>query len=198
MTSGMAEKLTVAAQQGDLVRLHRRFEESYVSGYVQGVGLEFFLMVVVSDRIWFDGFECFRVKDAESLEPAPHAAFQEAALAARAEVRPEPPTTDLTDIESLLTSASAKFPLITIHTERADPDVCYIGRVLSVEGGIVWMLTIDPDAVWDTDPLAYKLNDITRVSFGGDYEGALSLVGGTPNEHLEGRPPPLRLVINED
>ncbi|HEX7424334.1 MAG TPA: hypothetical protein VF311_10690 [Terriglobales bacterium] len=35
-----------------------------------------------------------------------------------------------------------------------------------------------PDACWDDKPETYRLREITRVDFGGDYEEALRLVGG--------------------
>jgi hypothetical protein len=41
------------------VRFSRRFEQSAIRGYVLDVGPRFFLFALVSDRIWFDGFECF-------------------------------------------------------------------------------------------------------------------------------------------
>ena len=72
------------------------------------------------------------------------------------------------------------FPLVAIHRERVNPDVCWIGRVTGVDRGRVSLLKIDPDASWDAEPKEYRLNEITRVNFGGDYENALHLVGGEP------------------
>jgi hypothetical protein len=42
------------------------------------------------------------------------------------------------------------------------------------------LLEINPDATWDDTPSEYRLSEITRVNFGGDYEDALYLVGGSP------------------
>lgn len=39
-----------------------------------------------------------------------------------------------------------------------------------------------PDALWEEKPEIYRLSQITRVSFGGDYETALHLVGGGMKE----------------
>ncbi len=63
----------------------------------------------------------------------------------------------------------------------SDPDVCQIGRVMSVAATTLSLLEIDPGAVWDEAPTRYALKQITRVDFGGDYEEALHLVGGDPN-----------------
>lgn len=198
MTSGIAEQLRSAAQAGHLVRLHARSQSVHTCGYVRTVGAEFALTSVVSDGIWFDGFNCLRIDDIEAVELDPHAAFYEAVLKARADIPPASPAIDLDSVESLLTSASALLPLVTIHTGGDDIDVCYIGRVLSIEGGIVWMLEIDADAIWDADPTPHRLIDITRVDFSGDYEDALHLVGDAPSEPVERRVVPLRLVTSED
>lgn len=198
MASDIAEQLKGAAQTGHLVRLYARSQSGHTCGYVRTVGAEFVLTSVVGDGIWFDGFNCLRIDDLEAVEPDPHAAFLEAVLKARANTEPASPAVDLDSVEDLLTSASGQFPLVTIHTEGDDSDVCYIGRVLTIEGGIVWMLEIDADAVWDADPTPHRLIGITRVDFGGDYEDALHLVGGAPSEPMEQRVVPLRLVTSDD
>jgi hypothetical protein len=67
------------------LRFSSRFEDSPVSGYVLDVGPRFFLLALVSDRIWFDGFECFRVRDVRDVRTDPYARFAEAALKRRRE-----------------------------------------------------------------------------------------------------------------
>lgn len=196
MTKSMIEQLRDARRDGSLIRLYRPFEETYVRGYILGVDSEFFVLGLVSDRLWFDGFECFRVDEVDELVPDPYADFTQAALAARGEVRPEL-TLALTSIAALLTSAAERFPLVTIHKERDQPDACWVGKVISVEGGIVWLLEIGPDAKWDSAPSAHKLGEITRVNFGGDYEGALALIGGTPTAPTTQSRVPLRLVSDK-
>lgn len=195
MTLGIAEQLEAAAQTGHLMRYCVRSEPGRSCGYIRAVGAEFVLTSLISEGIWFDGFRCHLVDDIEAVGPDPRAAFLDAVLKARNETAPVWPAVDLDSIEGLLTSASALFPLVTIHT---DPDVCHIGRVLSIEGGIVWMLEIDANAVWDTDPGAHRLIEITRVDFDGDYENALYLVGGDPPQPVEQLAVPLRLVTSED
>jgi hypothetical protein len=44
----------------------------------------------------------------------------------------------------------------------------------------VSLLEITPSAEWEPRPTQYRLSEITRVNFGGDYEGALYMVGGEP------------------
>jgi hypothetical protein len=181
MATKRSSQLKDAMRKQRFVRLSRRFEDSVVRGYVLDVGPHFFLFALVSDRIWFDGFECFRISDIRHVELDPYATFAEAALKKRAERRPKKPRVSVASIEELLLSAGRAFPLVTIHREKADPDACWIGRVLGVDRRYVSLLEIDPQATWDETPTDYRLSEITRVNFGGDYENALHLVGGSPS-----------------
>jgi len=175
-------RLADAMRERSLVRFLRRFEKSSIHGYVLDIGPKFFLLALVSDRIWLDGFECFRIGDVRGVRPDPYAAFLEAAMKKRGERRPPKPRVSVENIEELLSSAGRAFPLVTIHREEVRADVCHIGRVVDLARGRVSLLEIGPDAIWDTTPTEYRLSEITRVNFGGDYEGALHIVGGAPGK----------------
>jgi hypothetical protein len=110
MTKTMAEHLTAALRDEQLIRLYRPFEDTYVRGYILDVGAEFFLLSLVSDRIWFDGFECFRIDEVDEVAADPYARFTETALAARDQSRPEL-ALRLASIGELLTSVAEQFPL---------------------------------------------------------------------------------------
>lgn len=181
VTAKRADQLTEAMRDHVLVRFERRFEAGHVTGYVVGVGPKFFLLQLVSNEIHFNGFECFRASDLRHLRPDPYAAFIEAALALRYDEAPPVPSIDLINIQTLVTTAASRFPLITIHTERTDPDACWIGRPVGIRREHLSLLDIDPAAEWDDEPLDFELKSITRISFGGDYEDALYLVGGEPS-----------------
>ena len=169
-----------AMRTRQLVRFSRAFQNKWVEGYVLDVGLEFFLLARVSDGIWFDGFACFRIAHVRDLKPAPYTLFVESALRKRRERKPKKPRVSLASLQELLISAGRAFPLVTIHREKIIPDSCGIGRVLGVNRGCVSLLGITPSATWDQVPESFRLSEITRVSFGGDYENALHLVGGEP------------------
>lgn len=150
-------------------------------GYVLDIGPRWFLLALVGDGIRFNGFQCFRLSDVRKLQvPHPNAAFVEAALKKRGERFPKKPRVSVASIEELLLSVNRTFPLVTIHREKAYPDVCEIGRITQVADGRVSILEIKPDASWESKSYQYRVRDITRVDFGGDYEDALNLVGGGP------------------
>jgi hypothetical protein len=179
-------QLASALRDKVMVRFTRPFERGSVNGYVVEIGPEFFVVALVTDGIRFNGFQCFRVSDVRQLQvPAKYAAFAEAALKKRGERIPKKPHVVVSSLSKVLLTANRLFPLITIHRERVDPDVCQIGRVVDLRNGRVSLLEIGPDAGWDDKPETYRLSEITRVDFGGDYEEALHLVGGLPktNKH---------------
>jgi hypothetical protein len=173
-----SSQLKRAMRNGRLVRLSRRFENYLIHGYIFDVGPKFFLLALVSDHIWFDGFECFRISDVKKVNSEPNAKFVEAALKKRGEQKPKKPAVSVETIQELLVSASESFPLVTIHRDVVSANACWIGRVLEVSRGNASLLEINPDASWDKRPSEYRLSEITRVGFGAEYEEALHLVGG--------------------
>lgn len=178
MPRSLKSQLTTATDTRRLIRLTRRFEASAITGYVLAVGSRFFLLALVNDRIRFDGFECFRIKDLLSVEADPYADFAETALRRRGEKKPRKPKIGLDSAAELIISAGKAFPLITLHMEKRAPEVCYIGCVHEVTAEKVALQCITPHAKWEDKPTLFPLTKITRVSFGGGYEEALHLVGG--------------------
>lgn len=181
-------QLADAMQARRLTRFHRRFEDGWVRGYVVGIGPEFLMLCEVSDHLRFNGFGCYRLDGVKNLQPAPYPEFVEAALEKLGEVQPETPAVALNSIDDIVKTAGALFPVVTIYGE-AD---AHIGAVASLEGGVVWLREIGPDAAWDPQPSARRLDDLTRIDFGGAYETALALIGGPAPAPVEA--PPLRLV----
>ncbi len=177
-------QLALALRDKILVKFTRPFEQGSVNGYVIDIGPQFFLVALVSDGIRFNGFQCFRVSDVRRLQvPAKYARFAEAALKKRGLRMPKKPPVIVGSLPELLLTASRAFPLVTIHREHVDPSICHIGRVADLSKDRVSLLEIGPDACWDRKPKSYRLSEITRIDFGGDYEEALHLVGGTPSIH---------------
>lgn len=188
MQKSLSSRLKGFMLSQSLVRFSRRFEKHTVRGYVLDVGPQFFLLALVSDRIWYDGFECMRISDVSKLRPDPYEPFVEQALRARGEKRPAKPRISLKNIQELVLTAGRAFPLVAIHREKINPDVCWIGRVVEVTPEIVRILELGPDAVWETRPEEHRLKEITHVNFGGDYENALYLVSGEPAKHRKSKP----------
>ncbi len=180
MLTQKASQVIAAKRKRQFLRFHTRFETTSVRGYVLDVGPKFFLLATVCDRIWFDGFECFRIGDIRGFRPDPYAEFVEKALEKRGERMPDKPAVSVSSIQELLLSGSGLFPLVTVYQEGVDPDVCWIGQVVGVDRDYLSLLEITPAAKWKAKATSFELKKITRVGFGADYEAALYLVGGEP------------------
>jgi hypothetical protein len=173
-------RLALALRKKLLVRFESAWERGTVNGYVLDIGPQFFLIALVSDGIRLNGFQCFRLSDVRKLQvPDKYARFHEAALKKRRQRFPKKPPIDITSLAQLLLTANNAFPLVTIHREKIRADSCWIGRVVDVRDGRVTLLEIGPGAVWDSELETYRLSEITRIDFGGDYEDALYLVGAS-------------------
>jgi hypothetical protein len=181
-------QLALAVRDKALVKFTRPFEDGSVNGYVMDIGPEFFLVALVEDASRFNGFQCFRLSDVRELEvPSRYSAFAEAALKKRGRRMPKRPPVDVRNLQRLITTANRAFPLVTIHRERADADVCHIGRVVHLSRDRVSLIEIGPNALWDDKPETYRLREITRVDFGCEYEESLHLVGGRATARKAGR-----------
>jgi hypothetical protein len=180
MANKNLSQLKTAMRSHRLIRFSRRFEEGTVWGYVLDIGPKFFLLAVVSEAIRLNGFECSRVADVKKLRTDTYAKFAEAALRMRGQRMSKKPRVSVQSIGELLLSAAKLFSLVVISRERSRPHACRIGRVLGVNSSHVLLLEIGPDAKWETSPTELRMSEITQVGFGGDYEGALHLVGGDP------------------
>ncbi|HXH04289.1 MAG TPA: hypothetical protein VNN09_13360 [Candidatus Competibacteraceae bacterium] len=172
--------LEQARRDGTLVRIHREeLGAAWVDGYVLGLGRAWCLVGVIGDDIRPNGFQALRLEHISNLElPCPNHTFKARALALRGYSRPQPPALDLDDDAALLRDASAAFPLITLYLEASEPDICYVGRVVMLNGDTLFLRCLNPDAEWEREHGRFGLDEITRIDFGGGYEQALALVAG--------------------
>jgi hypothetical protein len=178
MPKNTKSQLTLARRKKLLVRFATAWEPGTAIGYVLDIGPQFFLVALVSEGIRLNGFQCFRLSDVRKLQmPDKYARFHEAVLKKRGQRIPKKPSVVVSSLAELLLTANRAFPLVTIHREKVDADACWIGRVVDVRQGRVTLLEIGPGAIWEDDLETYRLSEITRVDFGGDYEDALQLIG---------------------
>jgi hypothetical protein len=167
-------QLALARRKKLLVRFASALDRGTVNGYVLDIGPQFFLIALVSDGLRPNGYQCYRLADIRKLRvPDKFAQFHEAVLKKRGIRFPKKPRVDVSSIEKLLQTANRAFPLITIHREKVDASACWIGRVVDLGRGRVTLLEIGPDASWHDELETYRLSEITRVDFGGDYENAV-------------------------
>ena len=170
-------ELERAQADGALVRVRRRKHLEPREGYVLAVGERWLLLADLDPAILLDGFTALRVRDVKTVERPQNAAFVSAALALRSQWPPAAPPTPIAlgDTRALLTSLRGRWPLVTVHPEIDDPDVCFVGEVQRVGRKTLRLREITPRATWE-DPRGLRLSHITRVDVGGRYEQALMQV----------------------
>ena len=175
-------ELSNALAEHKLVQIVRDdFDETCpeLEGYVLGFSESLVSLAYLDDRVRFNGVEVIRRDQISDFEiPAPHATFYESALRLRGDQAPQSPPLDLSSMRSVLESVSKIAPLVVIHRERQEPDVCEIGQITALDAESFQLREIDPDADWADDISEFRYEDVSRVGFSGEYESALALVAG--------------------
>jgi hypothetical protein len=173
--------LETAVRDQMLVRVSRTIRRGKLDGFVVGIGQAWVLLAVLDPNIYLNGYAALRLGDVSKVKQrgGPDT-FVSRALAARGEWPPVAVDVDLDSVADLVRTASDVAPLITLHVEEDDPDVCFIGRPVRFTSRSVHLLEITPQAEWHDHPTKWAFSDVTRVDFGGRYEEALALIGGAP------------------
>jgi hypothetical protein len=128
--------------------------------------------LIEEHRFHLNGYAVFRNKDVRRWREITPGRFL-ARSAKPLKLSPSMPEgVAITSMKHAAASAGAAFPLITLHRERINRGVCYIGKVLRTSQRTVTVLPIDPQAEWDKAE-NHRLAEITRLEFGGAYEDLL-------------------------
>lgn len=180
-TTGQRAQLREAQQKRTLVRLWREeLEHGSFCGYVGGVGREFFLLWVVGDGITYDGMYVMRHRDVSELEaPDKHHVFFEKALALK-QILPSPPRGfPLDNIREVIQAAGARAAVIGVHVNSEDDsEVCYIGRLSSVDEDGFYLQELSPDAEWMLEASFFAWDEVSTVSMEDGYAQSLLAVAG--------------------
>jgi hypothetical protein len=161
-----------------LVRVERSCEPRPLPGYAVGLGEWLLLHVLNYDSMVLNGYSAVKVSDVRKVTRLAdeYEGFMVKALRAR-KVRPKAqPRVSLQTTRHLLETSAQYFPLITIHEEKRDSEVCWIGRPAGFPGASVEMREVSPAGRWHMRPSRYQLRSITKIDFGGAYEDALARV----------------------
>jgi hypothetical protein len=154
-----------------LLDIRRKRDDFNWCGFVVGLSEEWILLNVLdTNTMQMNGYSAILLKHIEKVREEKDA--PSVALRLRGISPAQQPDILLIDLPGLLSSADAHFPLVTIHIEDKDPDVCYIGRVLRTSRRKVTLRRIDRRAIW-LESKKYEFGDITRVDFGDGYARAL-------------------------
>jgi len=164
----------------ELVSIFREnLDETEWFGYVVAENEDFLAIHCVSDRYDLDGYRVFRCSDIDELEDD----FDRRDLVERAmeikNLEPQSvPWLRLSSVRELFYSIQEEEPLVVIEREIVCPDECEIGRVRLDSDGTYSLLWMTTEAEWERDDRIFHYEDITQVSFGGEYEKTLAQLAG--------------------
>ena len=130
--------------------------------------------------ITYDGMYIMRHRDISEFEsPDKHHVFFEKALALKG-ILPRPPRGfPLDNIRQVIQAAGAQAPVIGVHVDSEDEaEVCYIGRLVSVEEEGFHMQEISPDAEWMREPSFFSWDEVSTISIEDSYAQSLLAVAG--------------------
>jgi len=153
-------------------------DRNALKGFALGWNSELTL-IQVTDDVHFRllGYAIFRNSDVKRWRPVRPDDFLARAVRLN-RLRPSKPAgVSYESMKEAVSSVGAAFPLITIHRERIDRTVCYVGKVRRTSQRATTILSISPQAEWEPEE-CYQLKDITLLEFGGAYETLLARMAG--------------------
>jgi hypothetical protein len=187
---GLRAQLRSAHERGTLIRLWRaELEAASFSGYVAGLGKDFFLIWALGDYIGFDGLYALRYRDVTEIEvPDSNHGFLEKAMALRGIEAEWPDDFALDELEPLVRSAASHAPVFAVHVDtEGEDEVCYVGRLLGFEADGFLMQEITPDAEWLRESSFFGFDEVSAIALRSPYHQALAEVAGPPPDDV--RPP---------
>lgn len=162
-----------------LVKFGRKpIDDSDLYGFVLACGETLTLLHILQTSSYtLNGYSVIRNDDVSryAVYDRPDYYFDSRVLRLKC-IQPVPqPEISVASLSDLLTSIDKLYPLITIHREEINNDVCNIGRLAGLTPKTFTLFEIDGSAEWDRLH-RYRFADVTRVDFGGGYEEALAMV----------------------
>lgn len=173
------QALLLAAQKCEPVSIERSADPQPMYGCVVGVSQKWLLLHYLEGCYFLNGYVAVRMNHVRAVERLGAEEVIATGLRHFGESPQAPERIDLSSTRDLLSSAGTAYPLVTIHSENIDPEVCHVGKPEGFDRRGLQMREVSPAGEWDLDPTHWRLSDITRVDFGGRYETALDLVAGT-------------------
>jgi hypothetical protein len=126
------------------------------------------------DTFRLNGYSVIRNEDVKDYRIFDKLDFWQCRAVRRFKLAPvRPPGISLSSVPELLSSIAKRYPLASFHPERKQPDVCYMGRLVSMTAATFTIDDLDCNAEW-SGPRRLKFDETTRVDFGGGYEEALA------------------------
>lgn len=126
------------------------------------------------DSFRLNGYTVIRREDISEYRVFTRAEYWQVRAVRHFRLKPmRPAGVSVSSLPELLKSVAERYPLITLHPEKTKPDDCFIGELASMTERTFTIEDLDSNGEW-SGPRRMKFSDVTRVDFGGGYEGALA------------------------
>ncbi|HEY1170123.1 MAG TPA: hypothetical protein VGH19_02030 [Verrucomicrobiae bacterium] len=172
--TGFQKKLRKSAGQLVEIRRHIKGTKS-TCGFLVDFTPEIILFQSLDwDTFRLNGYSAVLDADIKDFRVFDRSTYWQHRAVKHYQLEPTPlPTVSIASLSALLSTVAARFPLVTIHRERIDPNVCYIGQLAKLSRATFTLEDLNYHTEW-TGPRRIRFNDVTRLDFGGGYESALA------------------------
>ena len=164
------------AKMRHLFEVERRLKNvGSISGFIVDFSDSLVLFhTLETDTFRLNGYSVIRTEDISHYRVFRRAEYWQVRAVSHFCLKPiRPAGISLTTVPDLLKSIAKHYPLITLHSEKANPDVCFIGALTSMMERTFTIENLDCNGEWG-GLRRMKFSDVTRVDFGGGYENALA------------------------
>lgn len=167
-----------------LVQIHRPSGMPTVFGFVVGSSDELVLLHHFNSEVFcLDGYDVIRQCDISSFCFFDDPRYWRYRALRRLKIRPTPPRDiSLVSVQELLSSVSARYPLLSAHRETPHRRTTYVGPVVSLTERSFTIEDADYFGRW-TGPRRLRYAEVTRVCFDGGYLRASAMTAQRFRRH---------------
>jgi len=160
---------------GRLISIKFKDREDAVYGFVVDYNADWTLLRHNVVDYVLDGYIILAHKTVEDCRRTDEEKFREKVINLKGYSLEKEGSVPLEDLKSMLCTISERYGVFQFSTK--DEGVCYLGRLVSVDGKHLIIENLDPKARW-TGKRTFKTKDIRSVEFDTDYINSLKLVAG--------------------
>lgn len=179
------EKIIKSQWMVEFERKH--LDEHKLRGFVLDCSDILTLIHLMDDNFYLNGYTIIRNEDVTKYWVYDKQSYFVSRALNIKNLKPiQQPEVEIGCWHNVLSTASNLFPLITIHREEMNNEVCYIGRLVEITSRTFTLQEIDTTALWEGNR-RFRFNDVTRIDFGGGYEEVLALVAAEGEKKKKGK-----------
>jgi hypothetical protein len=158
----------------------RQMDPWFLRGFVLAWNGELTLLHALDFGLFrLNGYAVFRNSDVKKWRTFPEDDFLARAARLHRLHPSKPAGVTIHSMREALSTAGKAFPLITIHRERINKRVCFVGKFVRTSRSNLAILEISPQAEWEPEE-TFSIGDITLLEFGGEYEKLLYRMARQP------------------